>query len=141
MVGHKNRKRKRNVSNYISLLCPSFFLFRFTNLSFLQQERAPLLLHSFFISFRSPTSCVVAVRLRQQCYSSRCDDGAGGKLEKASATFVQIINHLARRGLLLHMRVKDPSNKANRHFSFAVVMTCCSHRLQRPSSGKKKQPH
>ena len=95
-------KKKRNVSNYISLLCPSVFSFRFHKSFFsFRQERAPLLLLLLHL-LRSPTTIrVVVLCAAAACGSAptRCyyyDGGGGGKLEKASATFVQIINHLAR---------------------------------------------
>ena len=101
------QKRKRNVSNYISLLCPSVFSFRFHKSFFsFRQERAPLLLLLLHL-LRSPTTIrVVVLCAAAACGSAptRCyyyDGGGGGKLEKASATFVQIINHLAR--LRLHI--------------------------------------
>ena len=135
--GHKNRKRKRNVSNYISLLCPSVFLFRFTNLSFslVETGKGP--------PTSTPSSSLLEVlvwlrlcSLAVQCYSMLRWWCRWWKVGESISNFRA--NHQPScTTKTTHMRVKDPSNKANRHFSFAVVMTCCSHRLQRPSSGKK----
>ena len=122
------QKRKRNVSNYISLLCPSVFSFRFHKSFFsFRQERAPLLLLLLHL-LRSPTTIrVVVLCAAAACGSAptRCyyyDGGGGGKLEKASATFVQIINHLARLlwGSKTH-RIRQIEVSA-----LPVVMTCSS---------------
>ena len=125
------QKRKRNVSNYISLLCPSVFSFRFHKSFFsFRQERAPLLLLLLHL-LRSPTTIrVVVLCAAAACGSAptRCyyyydgGGGGGGKLEKASATFVQIINHLARLWGSKTHRIRQIEVSA-----LPVVMTCSSY--------------